>query len=294
MSAIAVLLALLCVLCYTGQNFFNKLFSITYNGPPASATPVFACVYGLITGFVTLAYSGFQFRPSAVTLALGVVNGVILFLFNLSAINASRTGPYAFQSIMMLFGNILLPLFFTVLVWGDRLNGIRIAGILVMLGSFVLFNGKGLNFAGVRKGYFLWVFLLFLTNGLYGIVLDAQQRLMLQTQRNEMIVATFAVSAIISAVYLLILQGRDSAAAFRMGGKTWAFVLGSSICAAAAVNTLMLTMTYVPVSVLYTISNGGVLIANAVLGAAVLKEKLNGFMIAGIGLAVFSLILLSV
>lgn len=294
MSPFSMLLALFCVLCYTGQSFFNKLYSVSYSGPSSAATPVFACVYGAFVGLVTFVYNGFSFHAAPATLLLGLLNGLILFLFNLASISASRSGPYAFQSIMMLFGNILLPMAFSVALWGDRLSSLKILGIAVMLASFVLFNLQGLRFGSVKKGYYFWVFLLFLSNGAYGIVLDAQQRLLVQTQRNEMIIVTFFVSAVISVVYLLLTQHAAAASCFRMPRRTWAFTLGSSICAAAAVNTLMLTMRYVPSSVLYTISNGGVLVASAALGRAVLKEKLTPSMVAGIAVAVLSLIILSI
>lgn len=217
----AALLSLFCVLCYTGQNFFSKLFSVHYRGPAPAATPVFAIVYGLFTSAATFCCGGFSFSAAPAAWYLGILNGLVLFLFNLGAINASRTGPYAFQSILMLFGNILLPLGFTALYWGDRLGGLKLAGILVMLLSFLLFNRKGLRFEGVKKGYFLWVGLLFLTNGLYGIVLDAQQRLLMQTQRNEMIMITFLCSALISGAYLpFAMKGSSLGSAFGMGKKT--------------------------------------------------------------------------
>lgn len=294
MSLAAVALVLLCVFCYTGQNFFNKMYSITYTGPAVAATPVFASIYGLLTGAATLAYNGFQFQADAATVGLGIANGVVLFLFNLGAINASRSGPYAFQSIMLLFGNILLPLLFSVLWWGDGLSLLQIIGIAVMLASFVLFNLGGLNFEGRKKGYFLWVTVLFFTNGAYGILIDAQQRVARQTQRNEMIIVTFVVSAVISLVYLAVVQRSGVPKAFRMGKKPWLYALGSSVCAAVAINILMLALRLIPASILYTVENGGILIMCALLSAVVLREKLTKNMIAGIGAAVISLLLLSV
>lgn len=292
MSA-AVLLAF-SVLCYTAQNFFNKLFSISYQGPSSAATPVFASLYGVIVGIATFAYNGFQFQPSAATLILGLLNGVVLFLFNLSAINAARTGPYAFQSIMLLFGNILLPLLFSTLWWGDHLTAMQILGIFTMLVSFVLFNLKGLHFEGLKKGYFVWVALLFFSNGFYGILIDAQQRVALQTERNEMIMATFITSAVISLACLAIAQGKNSLRAFRMEKKPWIYACGSSIAAAVAVNLLMLTLRLIPASVSYTIINGSILVLSALLSVVALHEKLTRNMLVGIAVAVGSLVLLSV
>lgn len=294
MSATAIFMVLFCVLCYTGQNFFNKLYAVRYAGPPGAATPVFAAIYGLLTGLATLAYNGFQFQAGGITLVLGTASGAMLFLFNLSLINASRSGPYAFQSVMMLFGNTLLPMLFSIFWWGDRLTRLQIAGIGVMLVSFVIFNLKGLQFDGVKKEYFAWVALLFLTNGVYGILVDSQQRVMRQTQRNEMIITTFLVSALISLVYLIILQGKQAPKAFRMGRGNWICALLSSICAALAINILMLALRLVPASILYTVDNGGVMILCALLGTVVLHEKLEKHMIAGLAVAVTSLVMLGI
>lgn len=292
MSIAAMMMSVFCVLCYTGQNFFNKLYAIRYTGPSTAATPVFSAIYGLLTGFATWAYNGFRFQPGAATLALGLLCGGMLFLFNLSLINASRSGPYAFQSIMMLFGNTLLPLLFSVLWWGDRLTALQITGIVVMLLSFVIFNLKGLHFAGLKKGYFLWVGLLFLSNGCYGILMDSQQRVMGKTQRSEMIITTFLISALISLIYLALTQGKQAPKAFRMGGKNWACALCSSICAALAINLLMLALRLVPASILFTVNNGGVLILCALLGTLVFHEKLEKNMVAGLAVAVLSLAIL--
>lgn len=294
MTFAAVMLVILSVLCYTVQIFFSKMYSISYEGPEAAVTPVFATLFGLVTGVATLVYNGFRFQPGATTLILGLANGVVLFLFNLSSVNAARTGPYAFQSIMTLFGNTLMPILFVTVWWGDRLTLLQMAGIFAMLVSFVLFNLKGLKFEGLKKGYFLWVVLLFITNGLYGILIDAQQRVAMQTQRNEMIIATFTTSAVISLVYLAAVQGKHSLRAFRMGRKAWIYAGGSSAAAALAINLLMVTLRLIPAWILYTIINGSILILSAFLGMAVLHEKLTKHMLAGIAVGVVSLVLLSI
>lgn len=179
-----------CIACYTGQTFFNKLFSTHYKGPEAAATPVYAVLYGGLVSAVTLFLVRFQAAPSRETVLLGCINGVVLFLYNLGMIHASRTGPYAFQSIVMLFGSIVVCLIFSAAYWGDRLSIPQLAGIAVMLAAFVVLNGGGIDFQGVKRGYFPWVISLFFTNGAYGVLMDAQQRLY-PRERNEMIIVTF-------------------------------------------------------------------------------------------------------
>lgn len=294
MPAVFVILVLLiCIACYTGQTFFNKLFSMYYKGPESAATPVYAALYGVLVGAVTLVLVRFQFAPSGATVLLGCANGAVLFLYNLGMIHASRTGPYAFQSIVMLFGSIVVCLVFSAVYWGDRLTLLQLAGIAVMLAAFVVLNGGGIDFSGVKKGYFLWVLSLFFTNGVYGVLMDAQQRLYVR-ERNEMIAVTFLASGAISLLYLLASQRRAAMRAFRMGRAAWGFALGSSLCAAFAVYTLMALLAYIPSYILYTICNGSVLVLSALLCRAVLKERMTRMTAIGVLLSVVSITLLSI
>lgn len=271
-AVLIVLTAVICVACYTGQTFFNKLFSTHYRGPETAATPVYAVLYGVLVSAVTVFLVRFQISPSKETVLLGCINGVVLFLYNLGMIHASRTGPYAFQSIVMLFGSIVVCLLFSASYWGDRLTVLQMAGIAVMLAAFVVLNGGGIDFRGVKKGYFFWVVSLFFTNGVYGVLMDAQQRLY-PHERNEMIIVTFFSSGVVSLIYLLVTQKKSWAQAFRMGKAAWGFAVGSGLCAAFAVYTLMALLAYIPGYILYTVCNGSVLVLSAVLCRIVLKHS---------------------
>ena len=287
------LILVVCVACYTSQTFFNKLFSVNYNGPASTATPVYAVLYGLIVSIVTLLLAGLHFSPSKETVILGCLNGAILFFYNLGIVHASRTGPYAFHSIVMLFGSIVVCLVFSAAYWGDRLTLVQMAGIGVMLIAFIAFNSGGIDFRSVKKGYFFWVISLFFTNGFYGVLMDAQQRIHV-SERNEMIVVTFFSSAAISALYLLAIQKKQALQAFQMGRKVWGFAIGSSLGAAFAVYTLMILLAYIPSYILYTVNNGSILVVSALLCAVVLKERMTKMTMTGIALSVLSIILLSI
>lgn len=286
------LLMAVCIVCYTGQTFFNKLFSAAYDGPDAAVTPVYAALYGLLVCAVTMYLSGFRFSPSSGTMGLGGINGLLLFLYNLGMIHAARTGPFAFQSIVMLFGSIVVCLVFSAVYWGDRLTVVQLIGIVVMLAAFVVLNSGGIDFHEVKKGYFFWVALLFFSNGFYGVLMDAQQRVFAQ-ERNEMIVVTFFSSAVISLLYLLAVQRGRMASAFQMSRRAWSMAVGSSLCAAFAIYLLMLLLRYVPSYILYTVNNGSILVLSALLCAVVLKERMTKMTAIGVVLCVGSIVLLS-
>ena len=161
-----------------------------------------------------------------------------------------------------------------------------------MLAAFVIFNAGGLTLSGVKKGYFFWCTLLFLTNGFYGVLMDAQQRSM-PDERNEMIMVVFLSLGVISLIYLLVSQKGKIGSAFAMSRKTAAFASLSSLCAAFAVFLLMLLLKSMPSYILLTIINGGVLVFSAALSFLVLREKPTKMTFLGIAVSVLSIVLLS-
>lgn len=131
------------ILCYLGQEFFGKLFSITHPGRASDVTPVFNVLFGAVVALATWVYNGFRLSPDWITLLIGIINGAALFMYNFSAIHAAQSGPYTFQSIMSAFGNILIPLLALVVIWNDRLRLIQGISIALMLAAFVLSTRRG-------------------------------------------------------------------------------------------------------------------------------------------------------
>lgn len=229
-----------------------------------------------------------------VTLLFGVGNGIILFLFNLSQIGAAKSGPFSFQNLMLVAGNIVIPLLFATMFWGDRMNLTQWIGIAVMAVAIIIFNCQGLTLEGHKKGYFGWVLLLFASNGIYGIILDSQQRVMVGTERNEMIIISFTFAALISLVYLLICDGKKTGSAFKMNGKAWICVLLASVGSAVAINLLLIVLNMAPVSIVYVIVNGALFVVQAILGLIVFKEKLTWNIVVGAIAAIVSMVLLNI
>ena len=292
LSVFIASMIILCVMCYTGQTFFNKLFANNYPGSAAMATPVYAGIYGIVVAIVTFLLNGLHYTPSQLTLLLGLANGVILFLYNLGMIQAARRGPYAIQSIVMLFGSIVVCIIFSAIYWGDRMTVLQIVGILIMLAAFIVLNSGGLILRDIKKGYFFWVISLFFTNGIYGVLMDAAQRIH-PGERNDMIITTFLSSAIVSLIYLLLTQRKKAIEALAMGKKAACCALISSISAAFAVYLIMIIIGYIPSYIMYTIGNGSLLGVSAILSWAILKEPISKNTLAGILMSVVSIIMLS-
>ncbi|HHX21787.1 MAG TPA: hypothetical protein GX722_08345 [Clostridiales bacterium] len=292
MSLDAVLLLIFMVIVFTTQGSLSKVFSMHYQGPALAATPVYASVTGAACALATWCMAGFAYAPSTQTLWLGLANGVTLFLYNVAAVNAARTGPYSLQSLMATLGSIVLPLLASLLLWREPLVLLHYIGIALMLLAAALFHLKGLNVQEVKKGYRGWVVLLLVSNGVFGVLMASQQRVMDFTQRNEMIITTYGTSAAISAAFLLLTQKAQAARAYRMGRTSGIALLVSGAVVATGVNLLMRALQLIPAPILYTINNGGVLMLAVLLGTVIWKEKFTFHKGLGLALAVVAIALL--
>ena len=288
-------LLITCVMCYVCQGLFGKMYAIHFDGRSGDATPVYSTMYGLIVGLGVLAVAlGFRLNASAATWTLGLINGAVLFIYNLCIINASRTGPFGFQSIFRLFGSVVIPMVFALVFWGETLSLLRWLGIALMLVSFVVVNADGMVLRDVKKGYIGWVTLLFFINGAYAVIMATQQRMMVKTERNEMIVITFLCSACISLISLIARRKKETLLSFRMCPKAWGSALGAGISAALAVVQLMILIGRVEsLPVFYAIENGLILGLTIIFSSILFREKISRKALAGIVLSVISMAMLS-
>ena len=287
----ALLVAVMVVL-YSFQSLFLKLFSSSRSAGEDTST-VFSISYGAFAGIATLLVSGFHFAPSPVTWACGLINAVVLLLYNLAMIKASKGGSYSFQMIMCLFGGITVPMVYHELFMGERLSALQFAAIGLMLVSFVLMNLRGLSLRGSSKSFLPWCVLIFVTNGLYSILLNTQQAKMAGAQRNEMIVLTFLGMSILSAVIQLVRDKSVLTGGFRMSRKSLVYLLACCLSATIACHLVLYVLTLVDATVLFTIDNGGVLVLSVLYSCFLFHEKLTPVQIAGIVMATGSIVMLS-
>lgn len=292
MSVQAALLLAAMVILYTLQGSLSKVYALHYKGPALAATPVYASVSGAACALATWWNAGFAYAPGPDTLWMGLANGLVLFLYNVAVVNAARTGPYSLQSLMATLGSILLPLVASVVFWQEPLRPMHYAGIAVMLSAAVLFNLNGAHLKGAKPGYRLWITLLLIANGTYGILMSGQQRATAFTQRTEMIITTYATSAAISALFLVMTQRARTPRAFRLGRVSALALLAGSAAVATAVNIMMRALKIIPAPILYTVNNGGVLVFAVLLGSVVWKEKFTRSKAVGLALALTAFVLL--
>ncbi len=290
----AVLVAVM-VIFYSLQSLFCKLFSEHYKSHDAAlASTVFSIVYGVFTGAATLAVALFRFAPSRVTVIYGVINAVMLLVYNTAMIQASRCGSYSFQMICTLFGIVLVPMAIGAIVLGEALSALQFFAIGLMLVSFVLMNLKGLSFKGLSRRFLFWCLTLFLSNGFYAQVMNLQQTAMSGAERNEMIVITSLGMAVLYAAIQTVRDRGALAAGFRRIDRTsLVFLLLCCASATAGVHMIFYILSLIDQTVVYTIDSGGVLVLSVLYSRFIFHEQLDRTQLIGIALATASIVMLS-
>lgn len=290
-----LLLTGLAIIILSLQSLFCKLFARHYPDQDAgAASSVFNLSYGLFAGAATLLLAGLRFSPSPATWLLGLLNAGMLFLYNLAMIQAGRTGSYAFQTIAMLFGGIVVPLLYGVLFLQDTLSPLQWAAILLMLVSFVLLNLKSLSLKGNSKRFLFWCLVLFLANGFYGVLMNLQQLRMQGTERNEMIMLTYLGMALLSAALQGARNPRGMLSGFRMPCKPLIFLLLCCLCATIGCHMTLFMLGRIDAAVYYSLVNGGVLLLSVVYSRILFQEKLAPAQMMGFALALGAMVMLSV
>lgn len=297
MSLTSTLLILFLIVLYTMQSLFCRFFSMNYPGKEENTSFVFSVTTGIAVTILTFAYNGFTFQASWITLLLGLLNAVALFGYNLGLIKATEIGSYSITMISILFGGILIPLFFSVIVYQDTLNVMQLIAIAMMLVSFVFLNWDGL-FGNEKKPlsakFLLLCALLFLCNGAYGQLISTQQIMTNDTQREEMIMITYFFMAILALIVLMLKLKKGTVKAFKQNRKSGIFLACCCLIIFSALNLLVYILSLVNTAVLYTMDNGGVLLLSLVCSCIFFKEKFTAPKLVGVVLSVASIFMLSI
>lgn len=297
---LSFLLLLLAIGIYTCQSLAASRFPVYYPGKPERSSYVFSVIYGLSVTIITVAIAlitGTSLHFSPLTIILGAVNGLVLATYNQMLLKTSSMGPYSVVMLFLLAGGICFPMFYN-LLRGVNLDLTAWFGIGAMLIAFLLINLPGRGEAKVSGKFLAMCLLLGFVNGLYGIFMDSQQRIMENSENAGMIIMTFGVSALISLLYL-IPGGSGSLGAriradFRLSGKSLFWAAASSLSAATAVNLLMLLLGKIPAAIVYAMTNGGVLLCSVVISLLFLHERATPRKLVGLAVGLCAIVLLSV
>lgn len=284
---------ILIIFLYSVQTLFQTYYTKSYPGREDLATSVFCVLQSIFIILITACFKGFRFHFSPETILIGALNAAFLFSYNCSLMKASTKGSYAFMNVMMIAGDILVPMVYLIFcgitpVWYQYI------AIGTMLLSFLLMNLEDMKLKGSPIIYYVMCVLLFLSNGLYGTMLKVQEQNNV-SENKEMLIVTYAIMGVIAAVQLATKEKSAFFNGFKLLNKKSTFWLLLCLTSAAlAVNGMVMIIARVNnTAVLFSLLNGGVLLVSALYSITLFKEKLSLIKMSGILLAAASIVVLS-
>lgn len=274
-------LYLLNVFCSAGQSAFSKQYAKSnasasiFNQNKALAGLAVFLIWGLLQGF------SFHWP----TLIFGMGYGLFLCLSMHTGFRALALGPMALTSILAAF-SLLVPFFFGIFFWKEPLTVFGGCGILLLLLSIVLINGK--KATGISLRWFLYALATLLANGACSVIQKYHQMQFPALYRNE-----FMVAALLSVWLLLWGTGRLN----RTKKEPFHFcglgLLSGILNGAANYIVLYLSATE-NASVLFPVVSVANIVAVWIIGIVFFKEKLKAAQSVGLVLGILSVFLLKI
>ncbi len=286
----SVILIALVIFIYTAQSFLCKKYGDYYPGRKELASPTFTVVSGLLVCLLTLIYTRFSFDISPMTWFFGLVNALALAGYNTFLLRASRSGAYSVMMVSSIAGGITIPTIVTFIAFRDPLSPLRALSLALVFAAVYLMSHKKQDAAIKNKSFLLFCLGLGICNGIYGTMLDAQQRITGIEEKEMMVAITYFGAFVFSLSGLIIKEGRHIPSAFRQNKKSLAYLIASSLVVAVAVNLLVYILPLVNVTVLYTFENAGVLLLSVIASHLFFREALSVKNIVGCVLMCLALV----
>lgn len=276
------LLILLLILLHTMQSFLCKKYTTVYPGEASMASPVFTVVSGIIIAVVSMAFSSFRLSVQPLTVAFAFANALALYMYNYSIVKAAQNGVYSVQMVFSLGGSIIIPAVVANGVFDDPLGYRKIISIIIIIAAIYMTSiKKEESGQKVTRIFLIACILLFVSNGVYGSLFDAQQRVTGSGDKEEMIAITYICSSLLSLITMAVKNPKKIVPAMKQSRTSLVFLLGCSFVTALAVNLLTIILPLVDLTMFYTMDNAGVLLLSVLCSCVFFKEKLSGINIAG-------------
>ncbi len=269
------------ILVYTAQSFFCKKYADTYPGRKDLTSPTFTVVSGLFVSVFSLVCSGFSVSVSPLTVVFGCINALALVGYNASLVNASQRGAYSVLMVFSIAGGITIPVFVSYLAFHNSVSPYKLLSlILVFVAVYLMSFKKGEKING-KKSFIFFCAALGICNGIYGTLLDVQQRITGTEEKEMMVAITYFSAFVLSLVQLWVKEKGKLPEAFRQTPKSAVYLLVCSLTVAIAINLLVYAIPLVNLAVLYTLDNAGVMLLSVIASYLFFGEKLTAKNIIG-------------
>ena len=276
------LLYFLNVFCTSGQSVLSKQYSkrggaIEFNFNKAIAGSSLFLILALI--------SGFSFHLP--TLWFGIAYGVSLCVSMHAGFRALAIGPMALSSIIASF-SLVIPFLFGIIFWSEAVTVFKIVGIVLLLCSIALINGK--KESGFSVKWLVYVIIVLFSNGICSVIQKTHQMYYPGLYQTEFI---FFANVLAILVWFAFANANAKAPGLHAPKITALGLLGGVFNCLANYTVLYLSAGE-NASVLFPIVSIANIMAVWALGAILFKERTRPLQTVGLIVGIVSVVLLKI
>ena len=250
---------------------FRKKYTFHTSGDMASIFS-FNAISSLVAAGILLLWG--VSAPSAFTLWLGILFGIVTALQALALLWALKIGPMSYTSVIGSFSTLVTTVSGT-LFFDEKITALQIVGIAIMLCSFVLATAKDKD---KKKFSLLWLLLCtinFLSIGCIGIMQKVHQSSPYRTELNEFLVIAFVVAGVLSGILAALFCKRTAVQKENKHSLTLLllcmFVAGVGVALNNRFNLYLSGV--IDSAVFFPVVNGGGLILSTLAAVVFFKER---------------------
>lgn len=247
-------------------------------------------IVAFVAGWITVKPDGFNTVVTAGWFPLSIASGVLLILtFFVFASSTAKVG-IAITSVSSKM-SVLIPVILGFLVFGETAQALKIAGIILSLPAFYFIFKSNEHFHLKSTLLFLPI-LLFFGNGTNDSLLKTAQFFYLRSDNDlvNYLTASFGIAFCISVLLVTItsirnkknIEFKNILAGILLGLLNWYSTL-----------FFLKGLTIVDVTVFVPVFNAGIVCLGALIGLLLFREKMGGWNIFGLGLALAAIILIA-
>lgn len=247
---------------------------------------------------VVACLSLFKVTFSWYSVIVGIIFGVIIFLFTLLNSIALKEGPISYTNVIINMSTVVTALSGW-LFWDEELNVFMIIGIVLMAGCMVFSNvGDGTERKAASKKWLLLTVLSMLLSACTGLCQKVHQSSQHSDEIYLMLIVAFVVGSVTSFSAWGILRKRENASGVEATSGSLKRYIGCYAAIGLTYGTTHVLNLYlsgvINSAVFFPIINGIPLVLIIVLSFVFFKERLTKKQLVGIGLGILSLVSLCI
>lgn len=258
-------------------------------------------LHAIIVNYVVACICGLSFYEGAITIAeipqqtwfyatagLGIL---FIIVFNLMAYTTQRSGLSVVSVATKM--SVVIPILFGVLYYKDALDPLKVVGILFALIAVYLASVKNASGILVKKENLVFPILVFIGSGAIDTSLKFLEEAYVGNQDVPIFSATIFGAAACIGVLLIVFQIFRGSFQFNIKNILAGIALGIPNYFSIYMLVQALRESTFNSSTLFTVNNVAIVMVSTFIGILLFKEKLLSKNWIGIGLAVVSIVLVS-